>query len=98
MRMLEYTLPDGTTATAGPDEVAEAVTALLMNGAVVVDPKCFDQLLEDEARYTAIVRAIVRRAAERGVPGTRHESRRRRENVGAPKHGTCRRFLISARN
>jgi hypothetical protein len=73
MRTLEYTLPDGTTATATPDDVASAVEALLMDGTMVMDSKELaarvEQLREEEARYTAIVRAVVERAREQGVVG-----------------------------
>ena len=74
MRTLEYTLPDGTTATATTEDVAKAVEALLMDGTMVMDSKevaaRLDQLRAEEARYTAIVRAVMERAAERGVvPG-----------------------------
>jgi hypothetical protein len=70
MRTLEYTLPDGTTGTATPDDVAKAVEALLMDGTMVMDSKelaaRLDQLRAEEARYTAIVRSVVERAIERG--------------------------------
>jgi hypothetical protein len=73
VRTLEFTLPDGTTGTATPEEVARAVEALLMDGTMVMDSKDLagrlDQIRDDEARYTAIVRAVVARAAERGVSG-----------------------------
>ena len=71
MRTLAYALPDGTTGTASPDDVARAVEALLMDGTMVLDSKellaRIEQLRDAEARYTAIVRAVVARAAERGI-------------------------------
>ena len=71
MRTLEYTLPDGSTGTASPDDVAKAVEALLMDGTMVMDSKelraRLDELQTDEARFAAIVRAVVGRAVERGI-------------------------------
>lgn len=71
MRTLEYALPDGTTGTATPDDVAKAVESLLMDGTMVMDSKerlaRVERLQAGEARYTAVVRAIVARAAERGI-------------------------------
>jgi thiamine pyrophosphate-dependent acetolactate synthase large subunit-like protein len=71
MRTLEYTLPDGSTGTATPDDVAKAVEALLMDGTMVMDSKelqvALEQARANEARHTAIVRAVVERAVERGV-------------------------------
>jgi hypothetical protein len=73
MRTLEYTLPDGTTATATPEDVARAVEALLMDGTMVMDSKelqaHIDQMRATEARDRAIVRAVVEHAHERGVTG-----------------------------
>ena len=63
--------PDGATGTASPDDVARAAEALLMDGTMVMDSKELlarvEQLREEEARHTAIVRAVVARAAERGI-------------------------------
>jgi hypothetical protein len=71
MRTLEYTLPDGTTGTATPEDVAKAIEILLMDGTMVMDSKELQARLDhrgdDEARFTAIVRAVVVRAAERGI-------------------------------
>jgi thiamine pyrophosphate-dependent acetolactate synthase large subunit-like protein len=71
MRTLEYTLPDGSTGTASPDDVAKAVEALLMDGTMVMDSKelqvALEQARASEARHTAIIRAVVERAVERGV-------------------------------
>jgi hypothetical protein len=71
MRTLEYTLPDGTTAVATPEEVANAVEVLLMDGTMVLQSGelavRLNQLKDEEARLTAIVRAVVERARERGV-------------------------------
>jgi hypothetical protein len=71
MRALEYTLPDGSAGTATPDDVAKAVEALLMDGTMVMDSKelraRLDELQTDEARFAAIVRAVVGRAVERGI-------------------------------
>jgi hypothetical protein len=71
MRTLEYTLSDGSTGAATPEDVARAVEALLMDGTMVMDSKelaaRLDQLRAEEARYTAIVRSVVARAIERGV-------------------------------
>jgi len=93
MRTLEYTLPDGTTGTATPEDVAKAVEALLMDGTMVMDSDeltaRLDQLRGEEARFTAIVRAVVERAREQGVvpgqaPGPdsfRHRLPPRGENI-----------------
>lgn len=71
MRTLEYTLPDGTTGTATPDDVARAAESLLMDGTMIMDSKELQahvaQARATEARDTAIIRAVVERATERGV-------------------------------
>jgi hypothetical protein len=71
MRTLEYTLSDGTTAAATPDDVASAVEVLLMDGTMVLQSGLMavrlNQVQNEEARLTAIVRAVVERARERGV-------------------------------
>ena len=71
MRTLEYTLPDGTTGTATPEDVARAAESLLMDGTMVMDANELrahvEQARANEARETAIIRAVVQRAAERGI-------------------------------
>jgi hypothetical protein len=71
VRTLEYTLPDGTTARASPEDVARAAENLLMDGTMVMDSKELQahiaQVQANEARDTAIVRALVAQAVERGI-------------------------------
>jgi hypothetical protein len=71
VRTLEYTLPDGTEATATPGEVAEAVENLLMDGTMVMTSLQVKSRVEQErvtaARHKAIIQALVERAVERGL-------------------------------
>jgi hypothetical protein len=71
MRTLGYTLPDGTTGTATPEDVARAAENLLMEGTMVMDSKELmahvAQIQANEARDTAIIRALVQRATEQGI-------------------------------
>jgi hypothetical protein len=71
VRTLQYTLPDGTTGTATPEDVARAAENLLMDGTMVMDSKELmahvAQLQATEARDKAIIKALVEQAAERGI-------------------------------